>query len=104
MEATPRILELMPQNHGQILMMRDVTWLGKLSFFIWVFHSEPGRTSIRKDSNSPGYWILLCLCLILVLFSSWCIWQIEHQGISIPMYSMWPKILTRVKKIPIYNR
>jgi len=26
MEATPRILELMPQNHGQILMMRgDVT-------------------------------------------------------------------------------
>jgi hypothetical protein len=28
MEATPRILELMPQNHGQILMMRvDVTWL-----------------------------------------------------------------------------
>ena len=24
-----------------------------------------------------GYWIVLCLCWILVLFSSWCIWQIR---------------------------
>ena len=45
-------------------------------------HNTINDLGVIKDCHFSGYWIILCLCWVLVLFSSWCIWQIEHQDID----------------------
>jgi hypothetical protein len=50
------------------------------------------------------FWLLdSTLCWVLVLFSSWCIWQIEHQDIDTEPITM-PSSIKLWNKIPNHIR